>query len=262
MLTVDHVARFDGCGIEAAAMGSSNREFFEGAAKRIYDRSASGLLSMYRSFNVALERQFSMLLERAGGCDLLLGSGFLFAGATVAELHRVPLVHMVYAPVFFPTRWLPPPNIRSLRFPKAVNTVLWKAFIASMDALALGPINEKRSELGMRKLKSVKDHLLKGLVLAMNPEISPFPPDLRERGNEQIAYPALRGEGELSPSVRAFLDRGDQPVYIGFGSMLDPEGRATFELFRRACRKAGRRALLYFGPSGGRPGIRRRRAPW
>ncbi len=252
-VTVDHVARFEDCGIEASAMGTSSREFFEAHAKRIYDRNASGLLSMYRSFAAALGRQFSMLLERAAGCDVLLGSGFLFAGATVAELCRAPLVHMVYAPVFFPTRHLPPPNISSVRLPKAVNSVLWKAFIASMDALALGPINAKRRELGMRSLESVKDHLLKGLVLAMNPEISPFPPGLRERRGDQLAYPALRDERELSPGVRSFLERGDPPAYIGFGSMLDPGGRATCELFRRACRMAGLRALLYFGSTDGTP---------
>jgi UDP:flavonoid glycosyltransferase YjiC (YdhE family) len=53
-----------------------------------------------------------------------------------------------------------------------------------------------------------------------------------------------------SPALDAFLNSGDPPVYIGFGSMSNRDPQGTTRLMIEALRKAGRRGILHSGWAG------------
>ncbi|MBE0689667.1 MAG: glycosyltransferase family 1 protein [Anaerolineae bacterium] len=52
------------------------------------------------------------------------------------------------------------------------------------------------------------------------------------------------------PALQAFLDAGEAPVYIGFGSMSDRDPAGTLRTFVEALAKAGRRGILHSGWAG------------
>lgn len=51
-------------------------------------------------------------------------------------------------------------------------------------------------------------------------------------------------------SLRRFLDAGDPPVYIGFGSMANNDPAATAQLMIDALRQTGQRGIVYSGWAG------------
>lgn len=69
-------------------------------------------------------------------------------------------------------------------------------------------------------------------------------------------WPATRAGWQLSNELLDFLRSGDQPVFVGFGSMQLPDPEQLSELVARAVRQAGVRAVVQAGwaglaPSGG-----------
>lgn len=50
--------------------------------------------------------------------------------------------------------------------------------------------------------------------------------------------------------LRRFLEAGEPPVYVGFGSMPNQEPRATFDLILRALEMTGQRGVVYGGWGG------------
>lgn len=50
--------------------------------------------------------------------------------------------------------------------------------------------------------------------------------------------------------LRRFLEAGEPPVYVGFGSMPNQEPRATFDLILRALEMTGQRGVIYGGWGG------------
>lgn len=58
------------------------------------------------------------------------------------------------------------------------------------------------------------------------------------------------------PSLERFIDSGQPPVYLGFGSMHDPNPETTTKIVLEALKKVDRRAVLYSGWAGlGRMGV-------
>jgi len=56
--------------------------------------------------------------------------------------------------------------------------------------------------------------------------------------------------GPLPEKLEAFLDAGEPPVYVGFGSMTDPDPAAATRVVLEAVARAGVRAVLSRGWAG------------
>lgn len=120
-----------------------------------------------------------MLCDHAKNVDFIFASGFIFAAGSVAEKYAKPMIHIVHAPVFFPSAYIPPPNIRFITLPGIFNRVLWKVFITALNLWTLKPVNQWRVRLGLKKLHTMQGYLLKHMILAMDPELAPPSPDTR-----------------------------------------------------------------------------------
>jgi UDP:flavonoid glycosyltransferase YjiC (YdhE family) len=57
--------------------------------------------------------------------------------------------------------------------------------------------------------------------------------------------------GALSPELEAFLNAGDKPIYLGFGSMADQDREATREMVEVITKELGVRAVLCQPESNG-----------
>ncbi|MGT0248840.1 glycosyltransferase [Burkholderia pyrrocinia] len=185
--------------------------------------------------------------DASAGCDAILVSGLAsFVGLSVAEYRRVPAIGTGMIPITptaeFASPFLPPGklprwlNRASHRF---VNALLWQAFRKATNAA-------RASVCGLPPRKRVwTDHpMLYGVSPALLSGPADWPSQVLACGQWHIDASAWAPSPELS----TFLDSGDPPVYIGFGSMAGFDRAAMADALVRAL--DGRRALFYPGWSG------------
>jgi len=171
--------------------------------------------------------QYDTVLAAARGCDVLLGAAMShFVVASVAEVLGVAHRSAIFAPdvVSDPDR------------------ELWNAlFGPSLDA--------HRRSLGLSRVEDVGRFMFTDQPwLAADPVLGPWlgAPGIEVLQTGAWMLPDLR---PLPPALEAFLDAGEPPVYVGFGSMrglAEDMARVVIE----AARAHGRRVLVARGWAG------------
>lgn len=200
--------------------------------------------------------------EGLAGCrdrDLLIaGLGGLFMGLALAEKLGIPLLEAHVVP-FTPTAVFP-----GALFPAAVarlggaanrlshhltRQIMWQAFrpadtLARRQVLDLAPAPfwGPHTAAGRRRLPT---------LYGISPAVLPKPADWGAHVHV-TGYWTLEAETDWSPPAELleFLQRGDPPVYIGFGSMANRDPQATADLVLRALDQTGQRAIILSGWGG------------
>lgn len=196
------------------------------------------------------------LAEAIDGCDVVLATG-LFPATTAAQMlaerHRLPYVYAGYCPTYlpsvhhapfqFPHQPAPPPS--------ADNRERWALNAQAMQDTFGDAANRHRAELGLAPVDDLRDRVFTDLPwLATDPVLSPWAPTSLCEVVQTGAW-ILPDERPLAPDLRRFLDAGDAPVYIGFGSMSLPAWRDdAARIAIDAARAQGRRAILAGGWAG------------
>nr|WP_057925767.1 glycosyltransferase [Burkholderia ambifaria] len=183
----------------------------------------------------------------SAGCDAILVSGLAsFVGLSVAEYRGVPAIGTGMIPITptaaFASPFLPPGKVprwlnrASHRF---VNALLWQAFRKATNAARAGVC-------GLRPRRRVwTDHpMLYGVSPVLLSEPADWPSNALACGQWRIDARAWTPP----PALSAFIEAGDPPVYIGFGSMAGFDRAAMADALARAL--DGRRALFQPGWSG------------
>ncbi|MBN9318591.1 MAG: glycosyltransferase family 1 protein [Caulobacterales bacterium] len=185
--------------------------------------------------------QFASVAAASEGCDLLVGAGtHQYALRSVAELRSVPSVIAAYAPVSLPSPELAPPGP-----PVEDIDAAWAQTRAQWNQRALGRVNANRERLGLAAVEDVLGHILGHEPwLAADPVLGPAP---AAPGMSVVQTGAWlpRDTSPLPAEVEAFLESGEAPIYLGFGSM--PAAAALGAVLIEAVRAAGRRAILSRG---------------
>lgn len=185
--------------------------------------------------------QFDTVGAAAPGCDVILGANaHQYAGPSIAEALGIPCITAVYAPVVVPNASLAPPG------PDQPGTVAerWDAQRAAWNARARDRIAENRGRLGLSGIDDVLGHVLtRPTWLAADPVLAPMPP--ADVPVETVGAWFTPGAAPLPEDVRAFVETGDPPVYVGFGSM--PAAPALAVAALDAARALGRRLILARG---------------
>ena len=118
-------------------------------------------------------------------------------------------------------------------------------------------INDFRQRLGLPAYSAAKFYrTLRStpMLSAYSPSIIPHPADWPE--NVHVTgyfFLDTQSDWQPSPDPAAFLDAGDPPVYIGFGSMAGSNPEQFAQLILEALAKSGQRGLLLTGWGGLRP---------
>lgn len=220
-------------GVPFRAVGSDIDRFF--ADSRL------GLARMVAALRSELGAHVEALAEAASGCVAVVGAGVPVAAPTAAELHGIPYIFVAYAPVVLPSRHHPPPAVGAQSLPAWSNAALWSATRALLDGAARGELNRVRRARGLGPIRALYSHVV-GLrpLLAADATLAPPAPD-----QDCVTTGAWQlPEDPLAPALSAFLDAGDAPFYLGFGSMPDADPRATQQLVVEATRTLGRRAVV------------------
>lgn len=231
-------------GVPMVPAGKSVREQVHG----VHDRKPLTPADAPRVAAELVAAQFETVAAAAEGCDALVASGLMPAGArTVADVRGIPYACVAFMPGVLPSPHQTPLPRPGKPFPpgETDNQVLWDIDAERVQALYGAPLNAHRSALGLPPVDNVRDHVHTDRPwLAADPTLAPWPgsPDLDVF---QTGAWILPDERPLPDDLVAFLDAGSPPVYVGFSSVRAPENVAKVAI--EAIRAQGRRALVSRG---------------
>jgi len=190
--------------------------------------------------------------------DVLICLGVFSAfGQAIAEKLRMPMIHVEPTPLL-PTRAFPAPswpmqkNLGALHnhvSGLAMLWVVWQWYLPFVrdfrQRLALPRV---RFGAYYRRFRSMP--MLSAYSSGIIPHPADWPTSVHVTGYFFLDDPT---DWQPSPELQAFLDSGDPPVYIGFGSMSGKNPEKLADLVLDALDKSGQRGVLVTGWGGIRP---------
>ncbi|MEU9276718.1 glycosyltransferase [Streptomyces sp. NPDC048342] len=232
--------RLDGLGIQPVPVGPPVRELMRGTAL-----PSAADLSRYRTEMVGT--QFDVFPSALDGCDALVAAGLAqIAARSVAEAAGVRYVYASYAAVHLPSPHHAPPPRPGWPEPEVPdNRARWDLDARAVHAEFAETLNRHRASIGLPPVENVRDHVLTDRPwLAADPALGPW----RETPGLDVTQTgtwSLPDERPLPADLVSFLEAGDPPVYVGFGSMIPPQDIARSVI--EALRAQGHRALVSRG---------------
>ncbi|MFK0247934.1 glycosyltransferase [Amycolatopsis azurea] len=197
--------------------------------------------------------RFETLSAAAEDCDAILATGLLPAGARdVAEKRGIPYVYACFHIFGLPSRQFAPGLRPGTPSPEdeTDNRVLWQQDAQRVNALYGGALNEHRAAIGLPPVDNVRDHVFTGSPwLAADPVLCPSEgmTDLDIVPTGAWIQPDDR---PLPDELEKFLEAGEPPVYVGFGSMAAYAPKDIARVSIESLRALGRRILLARGWAG------------
>lgn len=194
--------------------------------------------------------RFDTLGAAARGCDVLLATGLMPAGARdVAENLGIRYVYACFHLAGLPSRHFAPGARPGAPSPadETDNRALWEQDAQRVNALYGGPLNTHRAAIGLPPVDNVRDHAFTGRPwLAADAALCPSQ-GMTDLDIVQTGAWVLPDDRPLPAGLAAFLDAGAPPVYVGFGSMAAHAPKGIARVATEAARAHGRRVLLASG---------------
>ncbi len=238
-------------GIPFHAIGHDVQEFFTAHPNGSDGRP----IATARMLSVAMQRylpeQFEGLMALGGDFDLVIGASIQMAGPSIAEHFGVPYRWACFCPQAFPSDRYPPFMIPHQNMPRLVNRMLWSLKMSVGNWGAVGLFNRQRARIGLGPIRVVRSHLMGNRpLLASAPELAETSPEVAAQVVQTGFWHHEEAGAVLPGEVERFLQAGPKPVYIGFGSMSDPNPARSTATLREALRRTGLRAIVYRGWAG------------
>lgn len=193
------------------------------------------------------------LMKAGEDAEAMLCTFFGSMFYSVAEKYRIPCIQTHYFPMdpnpIMPISSAPWPHLGSwwcrlsYRLGYLLISLLEKRYLTQW---------RKEHGLKLRRVRTKPDYDCNGhrisAIYAVSPLLMPRPSNWDER----IYMPGFWWEPSdvaFTPSedLTDFLNAGEKPVYIGFGSMVSGDMDETFRIVREAVEKAGVRAIIASG---------------
>jgi sterol 3beta-glucosyltransferase len=224
-----------------------------------YEGPIKLMVWLNQHFRPLAHQFFADLSNVTAHTHAILYSTLAFAGFHVAQKHGIPALGAYNIPItpthdFHNPSFPPPPAW--MPFKRAYNW--WSFRIANQLFINLiKPIvNEcRRDVLGLNPLPGSfyrhLDVLPMPLLYGFSPNLLPAPEDWGDWIKLSGHWFLEQGAGwtPLEDLLR-FLEAGEPPVYIGFGSMVDEQIRRVTPIVLAALRGLGRRGILMGGWGG------------
>jgi vancomycin aglycone glucosyltransferase len=243
----DVVAR---SGIEFVAVGADAHRFMAESAVALHRGGVPFLRRIHAWGEQGLAHQFRALPDAVAGMDRLLAAGTILAGASAAELHGIPFRFIAYTPALLPSAEHTPAFFPFQTRRRWSNRALWWSARALFTGAVRGELNRARRALGLPPVRDVLRHLLSlNPVLAVDRPLASSPDDC-PIPVRQVPCLHPRAGDPLPEKLERFLGAGPPPIFLGFGSMPDPDPAATTERLLAAIDALGCRALISRGWAG------------
>ncbi|MYX96010.1 glycosyltransferase [Streptomyces sp. SID486] len=197
--------------------------------------------------------RFATLSAAAEGCDALLATGLMPAGARdVAEKMGIPYVLACFHTLGLPSKHFRPGARPGTPSPadETDPRVLWEQDAQRVNALYGEALNTHRAAIGLPPVDNVRDHVLTERPwLAADATLCPSK-GLTDLDVVQTGAWILPDDRPLPADLEAFLAAGEPPVYVGFGSMAAYAPKDIARVAIEASRAQGRRVVLARGWAG------------
>ncbi|GAB7351714.1 hypothetical protein MBLNU459_g2302t2 [Dothideomycetes sp. NU459] len=191
--------------------------------------------------------------------DAIIANPPSFAHVHCAEKLGCPL-HMMFTMPYSPTQAFPHPlaNIQSTNADPNFTNFISYALVDMLTWQGLGDIINRFRQKSLN-LDPVSLMWAPGMVARLRiPQTYCWSPSLIPKPKDWGNHISISGFYFLSlatdytpdPDLKAFLDAGPPPVYIGFGSIVLDDPNAMTKLIFDAVRKTGQRALVSKGWGG------------
>ncbi|SMY23427.1 unnamed protein product [Zymoseptoria tritici ST99CH_1A5] len=198
-------------------------------------------------------------LQKPFVADCLIANPPSFAHIHIAEKMGIPL-HIMFTMPYSPTQAFPHPlaNIQSSNADTNLTNYISYALIEMLTWQGLGDIINRfrqRSlgldDIAMLKAPGMLQRLKIPHTYCWSPALIAKPKDWGANINiSGFFFLDLATNYTPEPDLKAFLDAGDRPVYIGFGSIVLDNPTEMTKLIFEAVRKSGQRALVSKGWGG------------
>lgn len=167
----EFAALFERVGVTPTALGPSTRSIAAGL-------KAPSPEAAFRLAAELVAARFETLPTAAEGCDVLVATGLMPAGArSVAEYLGIRYVLACFHIFGLPSRHFPPSARPGRPSPEGEtdNRVPWKQDAERVNALYADPLNRHRAAIGLPPVDSVRDHVLSDQPwLAADPVLAPW----------------------------------------------------------------------------------------
>lgn len=198
-----------------------------------------------------LDDQAALTTESA---DIVIYHPKSLGGPSIAEKLGVPALAGLLVPLYLPTAAFPSP-ILPFRVPRGLNRASWR-ISGAVEAPYRRTVRGWRADkLGLRGTPRPVTALVEaGDVLhAWSPHLLPAPADWPAAARPTGFWSLPTGDWTPPERLARFLDDGDPPVYVGFGSSAGGDPGTLTATVLEAVRLTGRRAVLSTGWGALRP---------
>lgn len=233
------------CGATFQSSGRSVEKMVKDAGDAIFNP-----LTFLRICRDIAPELLDLTIAACAGADVVVGGAACFVGPTAAHLTGARYAWAALAPGSFPTSTAPfllsgvaggPPWVN--RASHAVGNGLMGKFVR----MVLNPLRRQKQ---LPDVDSYGAYVLPHPALfAVDPLFWPLPADWQVTAH-QTGFWHFDDDTPLPDDVRRFLDDGDPPVYVGFGSMPVKDRAGRTRAIVDGVVASGRRALIAAGWAG------------
>jgi UDP:flavonoid glycosyltransferase YjiC (YdhE family) len=236
-------------GLPFRPVGRDIRAYLTQEAHALHRGPLAMVRAADRLFRENLGAQFRDLLAGVERADLVIAAGTQVAAASLAEQLGAAYRFVAFDPILLPSSHHPPFAFPWAELSPRVNRLAWR-LQDGLTRLRIGPVlGRERARLG---LPPVRDPYALCLgprpILAAEEILAPAPADVKEVQTIGCLHPFE--PAPLPEKLEQFLRAGEPPIYVGFGSMTDPDPARTTRLVLEGARRAGVRVLLSEGWAG------------
>ncbi len=211
-----------------------------------------GAEEAFRLAPALVAARFETLMTAARGCDALLATGLMPAGARdVADKLGIRYVLACFHLLGLPSRHSAPGRRPGTPSDEGADLeTKWKQDADRVNALYGDAVNTHRAAIGLPPIYNVRDYVFGDQPwLAADPLLCPSE-GVTDLDVVQTGAWLLPDERPLPAGLEAFLDAGEPPVYVGFGSMASYTRKDIARIGIEAARAHGRRVVLASGWAG------------
>lgn len=176
---------------------------------------------------IQLKEWTRALIASTEGTDMMIGSGVQFIAPAIAEKYNIEYHYMIHSPIVFPSGDYPPMGVPFLNMPKFMNKFIADVRAFLLNPLMLGMYNKIRKEVGLAPFKGdLVSHMFKTPFISADDNLFPMGKDV-QYPHHQVGYFHYFEDLEVDPGLIDFLNTGEAPVFIGFGSMHSQDHKAV-----------------------------------
>lgn len=189
--------------------------------------------------------------------DLIIFHPKILGAAAIAEKLGIPVVMANLQPIMVPTAEFPMAGMPSRSLGKRYNRATYRLVQAGLNMYRKTVNDFRQNTLHLDPVPKSSNMLCTAggepipILHGYSPHVVPRPNDWPEQATVN-GYWFLEPEASWQPSARlkSFLDAGEAPVYIGFGSMAGRNPRKLAQIAIEALTQAKLRGILATGWGG------------